>query len=196
MYERIVRGSSPFIALLLVAGAPLGAAVAAPPAVSPTVMKLLQRFDANDFDAYSKQDWKLFREIHCKDVAVTFPDGHVTHGIEKHVEDMKQMFVATPDMRVSSHPISFGAEAWASSLTAEKRTSPETLVAGDWTATVGVLEATFTKPMKMGEKTIPPNGKKLKLEMVTVTHWKNGCIAEELLFWDNAAYMQQLGVQP
>ena len=196
MHERIFRGSSTLIVSLAVAWAPLGAAHAAPPVLSPTVIKLLQRFDANDFDAYSKQDWKLFSEIHCADVAVTFPDGHVTHGIKKHVEDMKQMFVSTPDMRVSSHPISFGAEQFASSLTPEKRTSPETLVAGEWTATVGVLEATFTRPMKMGDKTVPPNGKKLKLEMVTVTHWKSGCIAEELLFWDNAAYMQQLGIEP
>lgn len=182
--------------VLLVLAAALGAAQAAPPEVSPTVIKLLQRFDANDFDAYSNQDLKLFSEIHCTDVAVTFPDGHVTHGIKKHVEDMKQMFISTPDMRVSTHPISFGAEQYSSSLTPQRRTSPETLVAGEWTATVGVLEATFTKPMKVGDKTVPPNGKKLKLQMVTVTHWQNGCIAEELLFWDNAAYMQQLGLQP
>ena len=195
MHAAVSRvGSMPIVALL-VAGTLAGSAQAAPPEVSPKVLKLLQRFDQNDFDAYSKQDWKLFSEIHCQDVAVTFPDGHVTHGIVKHVEDMKQMFIATPDMRVSSHPISFGAEQWATSLTAEKRTSPETLVAGDWTATVGVLEATFTKPMKIGDKTVAPNGKKLKLQIV-VTHWKNGCIAEELLFWDNAAYMQQLGLQP
>jgi hypothetical protein len=159
------------------------------------VMKRMQRFDQLDFDAFSKQNWKLFDEIHCPDVTVTFPDGHVTHGIKKHQEDIEQMFVATPDMRVSSHPISFGAEQWAS-LTPEQRTSAQTLKPGEWTATVGVLEGTFTKPMKMGDKTIAPNGKKLKLEMVTVTHWKDGCIAEELLFWDNAAYMQQLGLAP
>jgi hypothetical protein len=160
------------------------------------ITKRMQRFDQLDFDAFSKQDWKLFTEIHCPDVTVTFPDGHVTHGIKQHVEDIQQMFVSTPDMRVSSHPTSFGAERFASSLTPGKRTSPENLLAGEWTATVGVLEATFTKPMRVGDKTIPPNGKKLKLEMVTVSHWKQGCIAEELLFWDNAAYMQQLGIAP
>ena len=40
--------------------------------------------------------------------------------------------------------------------------------------------------MKMGDKTVQPNGEKLKLQIVTVTHWKNGCILEELFFWDNA----------
>jgi len=165
------------------------------PTTRPEIVKRMQRFDQLDFDAFSKQDWTLFNEIHCPDVAVTFPDGHVTHGIKKHQEDIAGMFVSTPDMRVSSHPISFGAETWAS-LTPEHRTSADTLKAGEWTATVGVLEATFTKPMSFGDKTIAPNGKKLKLQMVTVTHWKNGCIAEELLLRDNAAYMQQLGIQP
>lgn len=91
------------------------------------------------------------------------------------------MFVSTPDMRVSAHPVSFGSKVWAS-LTPDKRTSSQTLTPGEWTATVGVLEATFTKPMKMGDKTIQPTGRKLKLPMATVAHWKNGCIAEELLF--------------
>jgi len=196
MHARILEVGSRLIAVVVVAGAPLSAVRAAPAEVSPNVIKLMQRFDQLDFDAFSRQDWKLFSEIHCPDVVVTFPDGHVTHGIEKHVEDIGQMFVSTPNMHVSSHPVSFGAERWAASLTPQKRTSRETLVAGEWTATVGVLEATFTKPMKIGDKTLPPNGKKLKLQMVTVVHWKNGCIAEELLFWDNAAYMQQLGIQP
>ena len=29
--------------------------------------------------------------------------------------------------------------------------------------------------------------------MATIARWKNGCIAEEHLFWDNAEYMKQLG---
>jgi hypothetical protein len=36
----------------------------------------------------------------------------------------------------------------------------------------------------------------IQLPMSTVAHCKNGCIAEEMLFWDNATYMQQLGVTP
>lgn len=157
------------------------------------VVAHLHRFDQLDFDAFSKQDWKLFNEIHCADVVVKFPDGHETKGIRKHQEDIAGMFVATPDMRVSAHPVSFGATQWAAT-TPERRSSAQSLTQGEWTATVGILEATFTKPMQIGEKTIAPNGKKLKLPMVTVARWRNGCIAEEQLFWDNAAYMQQLGV--
>jgi len=32
------------------------------------------------------------------------------------------------------------------------------------------------------------------MSMVTLAKWKNGCIAEEHLFWDNAEYMKQLGL--
>ena len=58
-----------------------------------------------------------------------------------------------------------------------------------------MLEATFSEPMKMPDgKSIPPTGNKVKLSMVTIANWKNGCIAEEQLFWDNAEYMKQLGL--
>ncbi|MGL5165386.1 MAG: ester cyclase [Afipia sp.] len=154
----------------------------------------LARFDQLDFDAFSKQDWKLFNEIHCPDVKVVYPDGHETRGIKQHQSDIAQMFVATPDMRVSSHPVSFGSADWAST-SPDLRTSSKVIKKGSWTATIGLLEATFTKPMAMMNKTIQPTGNKLKLPMATIARWENGCIAEEQLFWDNAAYLQQLGIQ-
>jgi hypothetical protein len=57
-------------------------ALAAPEDTQANVTKRLQRFDQLDLDAFSKQDWKLFNEIHCSGVVVTFPDGHQTHGIK------------------------------------------------------------------------------------------------------------------
>lgn len=135
----------------------------------------LKRFDTLDFDAYSKQDWKLFTELHCADVVVHFPDGRETRGIEQHVHDIKQLFSGTPDSRISSHPIRVGSN--------------------DWTAVTGVMEATFSEPMALGGGVVqPPTGKKLKLTMATFARWKDGCIAEEFLFWDNAAYAKQLGI--
>jgi predicted ester cyclase len=137
--------------------------------------KNLKRFDTLDFDAYSKQDWKLFTKLHCADVVVHFPDGRETHGIEQHVHDIKQLFVGTPDSRITSHPIRVGSK--------------------DWTAVTGVMEATFSEPMALGNGTTqPPNGKKLKLTMATFARWKGGCIAEEFLFWDTSAYAAQLGI--
>lgn len=135
----------------------------------------LKRFDTLDFIAYSRQDWKLFAEIHCADVVVHFPDGRETKGIEQHLKDIKGLFVGTPDSRVTSHPIKVGS--------------------GAWTAVTGVMEATFSEPMAMGNgTTLAPTGNKLKLTMATFARWKGGCIAEEFLFWDNAAYAKQLGL--
>jgi len=140
------------------------------------VLANLKRFDQLDFNAYSqRKDMKLFRDIHCPDVKVVFPDGRTTHGIDQHVKDIDGLFNGTPDSRITAHPIAFGS--------------------GDWTATTGVMEATFSEPMKLPDGTsIPPTGKKIKMPMATISKWKNGCIAEEHLFWDNAEYMKQLGL--
>jgi hypothetical protein len=57
------------------------------------------------------------------------------------------------------------------------------------------LEGTFTKPMPTADgKTIPPTGKAFRLSMCTVGHWKGGVMDEEYLFWDNLAFMKQIGV--
>ncbi len=136
----------------------------------------LKRFDQLDFEAYSeRKNMKLFRGIHCPDVKVVFPDGRTTQGIDQHVTDIDGLFNGTPDSRITAHPIAFGS--------------------GEWTVTTGVMEATFSEPMKTPDgKTIAPTGKKVKMPMATIAKWKNGCIAEEHLFWDNAEYMKQLGL--
>jgi hypothetical protein len=90
---------------------------------------------------------------------------------------LKAMFVYAPDTRIKQHPVKFGS--------------------GEWTCVIGVMEGTFTKPMPAGNgKTIPPTGKSFKLPMCTVGRWNDdGVMTEEYLFWDNATYMKQLGVQ-
>ena len=169
------------VALAVTASLTLGASVAATAesakAEKDPVRANLKRFDQLDFDAYShRKDMKLFEKLHCPDVKVVFPDGRVTHGIKDHVADINNiLFNGTPDSRITAHPISFGS--------------------GEWTVATGVIEATFSEPMKLpGGKTIPPTGKKVKMSMATIARWKNGCIAEEHLFWDNAEYMKQLGL--
>lgn len=137
----------------------------------------LKRFDQLDFEAYSlRKDMDLFKAIHCPDVKVVFPDGRVTTGIDAHVADIHNiLFNGTPDSRITSHPIAFGS--------------------GEWTAATGVLEATFSEPMKLADGTaIPPTGRAVKMSMATIARWTNGCIAEEHLFWDNSEYMRQLGL--
>lgn len=43
-------------------------------------------------------------------------------------------------------------------------------------------------------KTIQPTGKKFKLQMSTFAHWKGDKFDKEILFWDNQAFMQQVGL--
>ena len=87
------------------------------------------------------------------------------------------MFVYAPDTRIKIHPVKFGS--------------------GEWTCVIGVMEGTFTKPMPLGNgKTIAPTGRAFKLPMCTVGRWNDdGLMEEEYLFWDNATYMKQLGVE-
>lgn len=135
----------------------------------------LATFDTLDFDVFSNQKWDRLKESHAKDIAVHWPDGHVTKGIDKHIEDLKFMFTFAPDTRIKEHPIKISQ--------------------GDWTSVVGVMEGTFTKPMKGADgKEIAPTGKAFKIKMATVGHWKNGAMDEEYLFWDNQTYMSQIGL--
>src|SRR5258708_4605393 len=106
---------------------------------APAVEKNLKAFDVLDFDVFSGQKWERIAESHDKDIVVTWPDGHETRGIEKHIEDMKAMFVYAPDISIKEHPIRFGS--------------------GSFTTATGVMTGTFSKPMPIGGgKFIQPTG--------------------------------------
>jgi hypothetical protein len=143
---------------------------------APAVEKHLKTFDVLDFDVFSGQKWARLGESHAKDIVVTWPDGHETKGIEKHIEDLKAMFVYAPDITIREHPIRFGS--------------------GSWTTATGVMKGTFSKPMPIGDgKTIPPTGKRFALGMATLGHWNaNGKMDHEWLFWDSQDFMKQLGL--
>ena len=140
-----------------------------------TVGKNLETFDTLDFVVFSNQEWVRLHESHSRDVKVNWPDGHCTNGIGKHIEDLKAMFVYSPDTKIKVHPIRFGS--------------------GEFTCVTGIMTGTFTKPMPIGNgKFIQPTGKKFSIPMCTVGHWKDGVMTEEWLFWDNATYMKQIGI--
>jgi len=145
-------------------------------ASNATVAKNLERFDTLDFTVFTNQQWDRLHESHAADIRVYWPDGHMTEGIEKHIQDLKALFVFAPDTRINEHPIRLGS--------------------GNVTAVTGVFEGTFTKPMPIGNgKTIPPTGKAFKLPMCTVGIWKtDGTMSEEHLYWDNQTFMKQIGL--
>ena len=136
----------------------------------------LQRFDSLDFEFYNNQKWDDFKISHSNDIKVYYPDGKISTGLNpNHIDMIKPMFTFAPDTKIKTHPVKFGS--------------------GDWTAVIGEMEGTFSKPMKTPDgKTIPPTNKKFKLRMCTVGHWKDGKMTEEYLFWDNAAMMHQIGL--
>lgn len=142
-----------------------------------TLEKNLTTFDTLDYNVFSNQEWLRLHESHSQDVKVNWPDGHFTTGIDRHIADLKELFVYAPDTRIKQHPIRFGDKS------------------GEWTCVTGVFEGTFTKPMPIGGgKFIQPTGKAFKMPMCTVGHWKNGVMDEESLFWDNKTYMDQIGL--
>ena len=145
-------------------------------ALEKQVQQHLATFDDLDFNVFSNQKWDELKHSHSKDVKVHWPDGHIAVGIERHIADLKYLFTYAPDTRIKEHPVKVGQ--------------------GEWTAVYGIMEGTFTKPMTTADgKVIQPNGKSFKLPMATISHWtKEGPMDEEYLFWDNATYMAQLGL--
>jgi predicted ester cyclase len=136
----------------------------------------IQTFDTLDFDVFSNQKWDRLNESHADNIIVSWPDGHDTHGIKQHIEDLKKLFVHAPDTAIKIHPIR--------------------LANGDWTAVTGIMTGTFTRPIPMPNgSVVQPTGKKFSLPMATLGHWKNGKMDHEWLFWDNAAYLSQLGLK-
>ena len=54
---------------------------------------------------------------------------------------------------------------------------------------------TFSKPMSLANGSIiQPTGKPFNVTLATIAKWDNGRIAEEHLFWDNGAFMKQIGL--
>lgn len=136
----------------------------------------LKTFDTLDFDVYTHQKWDRLHESHAENILVHYPDGHTTRGLSAHIDELKKTFIFSPNTHIDVHPVRFGSN--------------------EWTGVIGVMEGTFTKPMPVGDnKTIAPTGKSFKLTMATIGHWtKDGVMDEEFLFWDNASFMQQIGL--
>ncbi|PZU44572.1 MAG: hypothetical protein DI568_15440 [Sphingomonas sp.] len=149
------------------------------PGMPEALAKHLKTFDDLDFRVYTNQEWKDLHKSHAENIVVHYPDGHTTTGIPDHIKALNFMWTFAPDNRITQHPVRFG--------TAD----------GQWTAVMGYLDGTFTKPMDLGNGTvIQPTGKSYHLPMATLGRWnKDGTMDEEFLFWDNSTLMQQIGAQ-
>lgn len=143
-------------------------------AVAAQLKQHLDTFDDLDFNVYSGQKWDEFHRSHHRDILVHYPDGHTTTGLEAHLAELRPQFEFAPDTRIKVHPVK--------------------VAQGNLTAVTGVMEGTFTQPMKLPDGTvIAPTNKPFKLDMATFGRWEHGVMVEEWLFWDNQAFMSQIG---
>ena len=137
----------------------------------------LATFDDLDFNVYSGQKSDQFGRSPAERSIAHYPAGTTTTGLPAHIEGLKPQFVFAPDTRIKEHPVK--------------------LADGNFTAVQGIMEGTFTQPMDIGGgKVIQPTGKAFKLPMLTVGRWENGVMVEEWLYWDNQAFMKQVGLAP
>lgn len=140
-----------------------------------TVAQNMETFEKFNLDIFGKQDWSRIKESHSKDIVVYWPNGHHTDGIDKYIEDLKEMFIYSPDTRIQAHQAKFGA--------------------GEYTCVTGIMTGAFTKPLPVGNgKYISPTFKKFSISICTIGHWKNGVMTEKWLYWDSASYMDQIGL--
>ena len=135
----------------------------------------LATFDTLDYAVFSGQQWDRISESHAPDIVVTWPDGRETTGIDTHIEDLKGMFLFAPNTSIQEHPVR--------------------VCSGDYTSVTGIMTGTFSSPMPIpGGDSIPPTGKSFRLLMATVAHWNGATMDHEWLFWDNQAFMRQIGL--
>src|SRR2546425_12761433 len=113
------------VMLLVARATPANPKAGNPGADDQSVKAHIVTFDTLDFDVFTHQKWDRLHESHSRDIIVHWPDGHQTRGIDKHIEDLKAMFVYAPDTRIEVHPVKFGS--------------------GEWTSVIGVMEGTFTR---------------------------------------------------
>ena len=101
----------------------------------------IKRFDSIDMIAFNNKDLKLISKYYDKDVIIYNNDATQTKGWENAEKDIKEFFATWPDMKSESQVARFGN--------------------GEWVFSIDHITGTFTKPMKMKDKTIQPNERKL-----------------------------------
>jgi outer membrane murein-binding lipoprotein Lpp len=137
--------------------------------------KHLKTFDELDLVAFNKRDMARIKQIHADEVKVYNPDGTITKGMTPHHADELQFLFDTFEFVVTDHIVGFGHD--------------------NWTAGISISEGKWVKPIKLPNgKVLQPTGKKLKIKIATIAHWKDGRIIKEYLFWDNAEWNRQIGL--
>ncbi len=71
--------------------------------------KPYKKFDELDFDVFSNQQWDRLKESHAQNIKVYWPDGHMTQGIDVHIEGSEKTFYTCTRHPYQGTPIKFGS---------------------------------------------------------------------------------------
>jgi len=130
-------------------------------------------------EAWNARDWDTFDSFHDQQATVVYWPGRQdtpTHGGPDHRDESIRFCRAFPDNKVH-HPyyILFGED--------------------EFTCFVTHFTGTFTAPLEMPDGTVvQPTGKPFDLLYSTAARWRDGKIIEEYLFYDNGAFLSQVGL--
>lgn len=88
MKPRTMTSAAVALALVLIAVVTtrsIGRVSAAVPQQGDRCAERLQTFDAQHCQIFSHQVWNRFSESHADNIIVTWPDGHETNGLTRHI---------------------------------------------------------------------------------------------------------------
>ncbi|MEM7309025.1 MAG: ester cyclase [Planctomycetota bacterium] len=136
----------------------------------------LSLFDELDLSAFNGRDMERLAEIHADDVVVYNPDGKTTRGMDPHHAAELRFLFDKFDLQIPVHLVQFGH--------------------ADWTAGISICEGTWREPITLPDGTVlEPTGREVRIKVATIARWEDGRIAEEYLFWDNADWNRQVGLE-
>jgi len=127
------------------------------------------------YDNVSKGEWTRDREIMSPDVVTIDPGAGRIEGIEAFLAFEEVFHRAFPDGRLESR----GA-----------------IESGDIAIAEGIFSGTHTGPLEGPAGTVPPTGKSLELPFCDVFRIADGKIVEHRVYYDQMAFLGQLGLVP
>ena len=88
------------------------------------------------------------------------------------------------------------AEPFAKAFPNAGMTLTSTVEAGDTIITEGVFTGTHTGPLETPQGTVPPTGRSIEIPFADIFVARDGKFVKHHLYFDNAAFMAQLGLMP
>jgi steroid delta-isomerase-like uncharacterized protein len=88
------------------------------------------------------------------------------------------------------------AEGWFTAFPDAKIEIINNIVGGDWEVFEALARGTHTGPLGAGETEIPPTGRSMELQFVSIAQIRDGKIVKARDYYDIASIMQQLGLMP